>query len=121
MHGEMSVKVSKDDLLMKLRENRENHRRVFEEAIIGYRETAVKELDRSLSDARAGRKFKTHFQLVEPRDQTADYDRVIRMLEMSIDTTFEITDAQFECYVMDRWSWSEEFINTANRYTQARS
>ena len=48
--------------------------------------------------------------LQEPQDQTADYDRAIRMMEMSEDEIIEISELDFECYVLDNWAWKKNFL-----------
>lgn len=65
----------------------------FIEAQDGFRERIVEELDRRLSDARNGRAFNLAIGLPEPQDHTRDYERVIRMYEMSVSGEVEITEA----------------------------
>ena len=72
----------KSQLLTIIKENRDKHRAVFEEAQAGYRTKVIEELDKRLADARAGRRIDTFISLTEPVDQTRNYDRVIKMLEM---------------------------------------
>jgi hypothetical protein len=113
-----TIKVKKTELLDVLRKNREAHRDIFEKACVGYRKVAVEELERSLADARAGRKIRQNLALIEPMDQTKDYDRAIRMLEMSIEDTIELDEQQFAQYVQDDWRWKEQFTASNSRYTR---
>jgi len=92
------VTVKKSELLEAMKKNREAHRATFLEAQIGYREDVIKELDSMLAEARDGKKIRRSVALVEPKDHTSDYDRVILMLT-------------------DDWGWKHEFINTASNYT----
>lgn len=115
-----SVKVSRDELLSTLKKNRENHRKIFEEALEGYREEAIKELAEAINDAKAGKKIRRSLSLVEPMDQTKDYDRVIRMLEMSKDTIIEISEIDFAQYVLDDWRWKDQFTASNSRYLKSK-
>ena len=45
-----------------------------------------------------------------PIDQTKEYDRAVRMLELAVDENIELTEVQFANYVMDEWQWSQHFM-----------
>jgi hypothetical protein len=110
-----SVTVKKDDLVAKVKANRKAHRDLFLKAQEGYRKVIVAELDRMLSDAKAGRRISRSINLAEPVDHTADYDRVLAMLEMSVDDTITLNSQEFNQYVRDNWEWSRlaNITNTA--------
>lgn len=110
------VVVDKDELLGVLRANRESHREVFLQAQRGFRERAIRELDCSLADARAGNAVRLTVHLPEPQDHTEDYDREIRMLEMHTEPTVRIRAGLFDQIVMDRWGWSAAFNATSQAY-----
>ena len=101
-----SVRIDKHRLLGTVQENREKHRQVFEEAQVGYREMVIKELDAMLQEARGGKRIRRRVELDEPVDQTHDYDRVIAMLEMSVDEVVELDETAFANYVLDDWDWT---------------
>jgi hypothetical protein len=101
------VTVKREALLDTIRSNRDAHRAEFLRAQDGFRARAIEELDRRLADARAGRRIALLIQLPEPQDHTVDYDRVIRMLEMSINQEIELTAQEFDQFVMDNWSWAQ--------------
>lgn len=114
------VKVKKTELLEALEKNRLAHRSIFQEAQIGYRKKAIELLDKALRDARDGREIKTFIQLQAPIDQTSDYDRAIKMIEMCVDDVVEIDEKDFACYVMDDWSWKKQFLTTNAFYTNVK-
>ena len=111
-----SVKVKRSDLLDRVRKNRATHRGIFEQAQSAYRAKAIELLDGMLKDARHGGKFARAVMIPEPEDHTEDYDRVIAMLEMSVDDEVEIGAHQFDQYVMDRWEWARSFGQTTLSY-----
>ncbi len=112
----MKVKVNKGDLLKVLEENKETHRSLFLEALDGYREKVIELLTVNLENVKAGKQIVTFLQLPVPKDQTSEYDQIIRMLEMSVDGDFELEDHEFKCYVLDEWSWKEAVMMSNSRY-----
>ena len=111
-----NVKVNRGDLLEILKKNREQHKSVVLTALAGYRADAIAELERSLDNAKRGKRVVLGLSLIEPMDQTREYDRAIRMMEMSVDEQVELTERDFARYVMDEWEWSAQFSATNTRY-----
>lgn len=112
------VTIKTETLIERLRENRNNHRQIFEEALEGYRREAIAELERSLEDARTGKKIQRSLTLVEPQDHTSDYDAALDMLELSVDENVTIDAHTFRCYVRDEWGWRDQFIQSNARYSE---
>lgn len=113
---EKGVRVNREELLTKIKANRATHKDTFEKAMVGYRKRAIEELDKSLADARAGRRIRAAIELVEPMNQTADYDMVIAMLEMCVDKEVVIATGEFQQYVLDQWHWKEQFTTSNMAY-----
>lgn len=111
-----TVRVKKDQLLSKVRENRRAHRDLFLKAQEGYREKVIEELDIMLRDAREGKKIRRGISLPEPIDQTRDYDRVVAMLEMSVDEYIELNPTEFAQYVLDDWQWKANTMHINSSY-----
>jgi hypothetical protein len=111
-----TVKVNRDELLKAVQSNREQHRNTFEKACVGYRKEVIARLDAMLTDAKAGKRIVQSVGLIEPMDQTKDYDRAIRMLQMSVDETIELSQTEFAQYVMDDWRWKDQFTNSTMNY-----
>ncbi len=57
------------------------------------------------------------FHLEVPRDHTKSYDVAIQMAEWEVGETVELTQGQFQCFVMDDWDWKDEFAHLNKRYT----
>jgi hypothetical protein len=115
--GTSKVTVKKDELLEAIRKNREAHHEAFMKAQTGYRVAVIEHLEKMLKDAREGASIKTVIDLETPCNYTKDYDRVIRMLEMSQADTITITEKQFSQYVLDEWGWSHVFERHIATYT----
>ncbi len=59
------------------------------------------------------------FDLPVPESHVDDYDRVVRMLEMTRDAgqeTVVLNEGEQESYVMDNWGWKRTFIETSTFY-----
>lgn len=117
--GESKVTVKKAELLASMRANLSKHREVFLAATDGYRKAVIDALDKCLREAREGAPFVLWniTSLVVPQDHTKDYERVIRMLEMSVADEISVTEQQFSQFVLDDWGWKAAFVASTSRYT----
>lgn len=111
------ITVNKAELMEKLKKNREEHREIFLEALDGFRKKAIQMLEERLTLAKAGKYFDLYLHIVQPVDQTKDYDRAIKMLEMSIDASVELSERDFQQYVLDDWSWKDQFLTSNSLYS----
>lgn len=112
------VRVDKAKLLAILKKNRDEHRGIFLEAQKQFRVVAIKALDAQLKAARNGKPFELVrlSALAAPEDHTADYDRSIQMLEMSVDKEIVVDEREFQNYVQDIWQWSRDWAVSNMRY-----
>lgn len=111
------IKVDKQQLIAILVNNRAKHEAIFLEAQAEYREKVIAELDQMLADARDGKKIRRSVTLVEPMNQTKDYDRVIGMLGLSIEPTVELAEHEYAQYVLDDWDWKSRFVASNMSYS----
>lgn len=100
------VKVKRVELLLKVRTNRDAHVAELKLAKIGWRDQVEAAMVKNLRNLRAGRDFERYVALDMPQDHTADYDRVVSMLDMSADEDIVLTAQEFDQYVMDNWAWA---------------
>ena len=113
-----TVTVKKAALLGTVTENREAHREIFLKAQEGYREDMIAELELRLKEAREGKVIRRAITMPEPSDHTSDYDRVIAMLNMSVDDEIELDEHEFECFVLDQWGWKASAMHTNMSYVK---
>jgi TFIIF-interacting CTD phosphatase-like protein len=118
-NGMSAVNVKKDELLTTLKKNREIHLREYKAAHEGYKKAFVKELTSMLARAKKG-KFIHHVALQEPANYTSSYDKVIKMLTMSVNDTILITDSEFSQYVLDEWNWKAHSTAVNMAYVKGR-
>lgn len=105
--GVNQVKIKVADLIAKLKDNRDSHTKLYNDAMEGYYVDTEKKLRKKISDLKA-QKIVASFSVSVPKDHTPDYDRLIKMLEMSTDTELVISSQDFNRYVLDEWISTEE-------------
>ena len=111
-----TVKIQVAKLQEILEENKLNHVAIFEKAVEGYRKQAIAELEKSLEEARNGLRIRRTIALIEPMNQTKEYDRILKQLSLTSDRIVELTDSEFANYVMDDWSWKDQFLVSSSAY-----
>lgn len=111
------VTINKSEALAKLRENRAAHKAIFDEAVEGFRKQAAKLLREEIKRVASGKIEQVYVLLPRPVDHTRDYDRVISMLEMSVNDEVVISQNDFASYIMDDWGWKREFLETNSSYS----
>lgn len=115
----MTTTIKRKKLLEILRKNRDKHLKVFEEAWKGYHEAVVDELEHALADARSGKQIFRQTRLVQPLNQTREYDAAIRMLELNTADEVSLEEREFNQLVMDRWSWAKQFSASTSAYVKS--
>ena len=108
-----NVKVNKQELLDKIKANREKHITDHKELVKNFWVTVAGKVEQL--KAKVETQSGNHFSLNEnlPASHVADYDQVIQMIEMSVEDTITLEYNEFSNYVMDKWHWKSQF-DTAN-------
>jgi adenine-specific DNA methylase len=117
--GDITITVNKDELLTKLKENRETHHELYEKAWEGYCKLARQTLEEMLDTIKQKKPIGQYFKHTPPEDHTADYDDVIDMLSWSLGSEVELTQTQFIQYVKDDFGWKETWTTSNTGYIQA--
>ena len=113
------VTVDKQELREKLVENRDKHRGIFEEALAGFQKEAIRLLEEQLERARQGLKRTVFVRLDCPEDHTADYNRVLAMLDMEVSDKVTLTEQEFAQFVQDDWSWQHQWLASSARFSES--
>jgi hypothetical protein len=112
------ITVNKAELLAVLQHNREQHRKLFEDALKGWHEACLSELERLLQLSRENKVDQNLMvNLPRPTDHTTDYNRVIGMLEMHVGDEIEIDDAEYAQFVQDDWGWRGRWLLSNSAYS----
>lgn len=113
----LTSRIDRLKLLDIIKKNREKHHSVFTEALEGFRVAAIAQLESMVEEARRPKgKIQMSITLRQPIDQTATYDRVIMMLELSEDQQIVLGDNEFRNFVQDKWNWTREFSASNKSY-----
>ena len=100
-----TVKVEKTQLITVVEENRKKHKVDFEKAEKDYRVALVGLIKDKLIEAKRGDEVSHHLKIEQPTQNLRDYDLVLSMLKMSVDTKVELTAEEFARYARDEWDW----------------
>ena len=114
-----SVKVEKAELLDIVRKNQKKHVKDFEESVKDYKKAAIKVAKEHVDLAKSGdleQIAKIRAMPAKPTSYEKEYDRAIRMLELSVDDTIELEDEIFNQLVLDEWSWKHAFVASGALY-----
>ena len=124
------IRVKVGELLVKVKENRIAHIKEYREGVEGYKEAAKREVEQGmlqlqkqidcLREGEVMRLASVHLALDVPESHEKDYDQVIAMLEMCVESEIEVQSDEFACYVMDDWDWKQEFLNVTGNYKARR-
>jgi hypothetical protein len=117
----METEISKEQLLAILQENRANHREIFEEALDGWRKHAIGQLEAKLTELREGTAQSIRLSYPPPTDQTRDYDRAIRMIELNVRDTIVLDEESTANFVMDDWGWQQRWLLDNSAYSAGAS
>jgi hypothetical protein len=119
-HGR-TYKVKIDELVEKLKKNREAHVEIVEEAQMEFRKEFIKRVDAMLADARNGNPISTKIGLTVPSIHTDAFDNAIGLMEMTMragEDTIEIDAGEYERFVRNNWEWTSEFVATNRAYSK---
>ncbi|MBO9492129.1 hypothetical protein J7384_17335 [Endozoicomonas sp. G2_1] len=113
-----NVKINKDDLLCCLKSNLEKHIEDLNSALDARRKDFSEQVSvyANLIDSNATYQPPENIGLPIPTSHVADYERAIKMVELTVDPIIELSEAQFDKLVMDNWHWKNEFLRTTSVY-----
>lgn len=114
---DMEVECDKKMVLEKVRENRNGHAKIVEEARVGFVEKAALMLTAELEKLKKGKTQELSVHLSSPADHTREYDTVIKMLEMHTEPTITLGGEEVRMFIEDNWDWSDQFLAVNAAYS----
>jgi len=113
-----NVKIAKNELLEKLKNNLEQHKIDIDEALDLRRENIEDKLSRVVIEISNNPEYQpdSTFNFPKPTNNSRDYEKAIKMVEMTQDQVIELSEDQFDKLVLDNWYWKNELINTSALY-----
>lgn len=142
-----TVVINKERLLTQLLANKEKHVREYEEALAGYKEMASQKLREAYEDAKVALEknltkglakldefdpdddeFSSYLTLVEarhvnlpvPQNYEEEYESAIQMVQWDTRPELELTHAEFNCFILDKWDWTSDFFSTTAIYNSKK-
>lgn len=113
---DLTITVSKQELLDRITENRDKHGAIFEKALEAYKKEVLKQLRQRINQIKAGKTPDLFIRLPIPEDHTVDYEAVIDMLTMHRGEELTIQSEKFRQYVRDEWHWKREWQASTASY-----
>jgi len=99
-HHNRVITIDKNQLITTILENKNNHIKDYKEAVKAYKIEAKKQLQQATQDLKDG-KLKIKLNLITPVDRSLDYDKVVEMFKWEQKDSIEITQKEFNEYVLD--------------------
>lgn len=119
-HHNRTITLSKKDLIAKIKENKENHIKEYNEAIIAYKEEAQKQIDKAIKDLEES-SLKINMYLITPVNISDEYDKVIEMFNWEIKDEIILTQSEFNEYVHDDTQTSKSASLSNTSYNRSKS
>ena len=99
-HGTRTIEVKKADLITQIKENKENHKKEFDKAVVAYREVALRQLRTQLERVEEGA-LDAKLDLITPVDNSDNYDKILEMFTWEVKDIVELEQGEFQEYVQD--------------------
>lgn len=111
----LNVTVPVVDLIDRLRENREEHIRIYKESVAGFKDKARRKLERALEKCDGTEHIQ--LSLLAPQNMTREYDNAIEALEMHTGGVIELDSETFRRLVQDEWGWMHTWLASNSEYS----
>jgi protein-tyrosine-phosphatase len=99
-HGNRTIQVKKADLIVKIKENKENHIKEFDKAVVAYKDEALRQLRVQRQRVQDGA-LDAKLNLITPVDNSDNYDKILEMFEWEVKDVVELEQSEFQEYVQD--------------------
>lgn len=109
------TKIEKVALLNIVRENLVRHLVDYAEAVSDFKIAVIKISHENLAVATSEDEKDCDIKNIKPMpvipaNYTAEYNRAIRKLELSVDTVIDVDELTFNQLVLDEWNWKSQFL-----------
>jgi len=105
--GNRLVKVKKAELIEKIKQNKENHVKMFRKAIVAYKKVALTQLEEQIERVDDGA-LDAKLNLITPQNRESEYDKLLVMFEMEVEEFVELEQREFNQYVHDEFNFAIE-------------
>jgi len=116
-----NITVNKAALIAKITEERDQHKALYDKAVIAYTaqfvEAAQRFAEEAVERAKSGRVFANFTWLPVPEEHTEDFDRAIEMLQWEVGDEVTLSEHDFATLVQNQWGWARSFTANSISYT----
>lgn len=113
------VRVQKEKLIKIIRFNRNRHEVAYKTAFENFKKEFKENLQKKLEEVdgyQIGQNIYACVNMQVPCTYLKDYDRILKMLQLSIDEVIELTEKEVQYYVLDEWNWKGSWATTIVSY-----
>ena len=110
----ISIEVNK--LLPIIIENKQKHNNIYNLAVSGYWNKAEEVLNKKLIQIKNHEKIDAYLGFNYPVSYENEYDKVIRMLQLTSDKEISLDFNQFDAFVRNEWNWKNTFLSSNTSY-----
>jgi hypothetical protein len=113
-----SVKMNRKELLKIVKDNAKKHVTEYVESVEDYKVAVLKVAQENLKKAKTAdtKQFKFRAMPTAPQSYEDNYNRAIRMLELSVEDIIEVEEHVFNQLVLDEWGWKQNFVAQSALY-----
>ncbi len=105
--GNRIIKVKKQELIDRIKANKNKHIELYEKAVIAYKKEALEQLDNLTGDVENG-VLDIKLNLVTPINNEQNYDDIIEMFEWDVEEIVDIGQNEFREYVQDETDFAQQ-------------
>lgn len=114
-----NVKIDRKELLSIVLSNKEKHITEYNEAVEDFKTAALKLAETNLALAQTGNVDNiAKIKPIPPKPVSyeKEYNRAIRMLELSVESVIDVEEDVFNQLVLDEWVWKNSFVTSNATY-----
>ena len=105
--GNRTIKINKQELIDRIKENKKNHIELYEKAVIAYKKEALEQLYDLVGEVQNGA-LNIKLDLVTPIDSSDDYDAILEIFEWEVEEFVELGQDEFRQYVQDETDFAQQ-------------
>ena len=105
--GNRTILLKKEELIAKIKENKEIHEKEYADAVVAYKVEALKQLTVQTAKVQEGA-LDAALELVTPVNNSENYDKIIEMFEWDVRDEVELSQNEFLEYVQDETQFALE-------------
>lgn len=113
----MTTTIEKFQLLGILEQNKDNHIKLYKEALAGAILETRKKLEEKLDLINKGSIESLSVNFTPPQNHEKTYNQAIKMVSMNVNNSIELDSDTFNNLVLDDWSWSSSWFIRNSSYS----